>query len=146
VLTVRKPGRSPHGVNADVRSATVEVLPRPAWHRDGICSGSDPAIWHPHRGKDRMIGTLRTICRSCPTRCQCASQGIHQSPPLGVWAGLTTKTLIRLRNHGEATVDGDVFRWDGTEVTVIDGKKPKLSVIAAKELLISLVVTPSAVA
>lgn len=74
---------------------TINLPPRPDWHRHAACRGMPPEWWYPD-DEDKLRATVdsaraRRICAGCPVHEPCAAA----RETLGIWAGATQKTINR---------------------------------------------------
>ncbi len=95
-----------------------------------------------------MVLALRDVCRSCSVRPECILQGLTQYPTCGVWGGLGTRPLQKLRTMGVVSIRGEQFLLDRTTrtVTIEPSDKPLLTIDAARALLAELTAKRPAVA
>lgn len=70
------------------------------------------SVWYPDRGPSRaLMKALREMCRACPVRPECITQGIEERH--GWFGGMSERDRARLRKHGEVELRcGDVILWD----------------------------------
>lgn len=75
------------------------------WQDKGLCKETDPEIFYPESGDNAQ--TAKSVCRSCPVQLQCAQYAIDNNEEYGIWGGLGSRTITRLRRRGRARLSQD---------------------------------------
>lgn len=68
------------------------------WMRRAECSGEDPELWFPERGRsaEEAVG----ICRRCAVAEECLGYAVRWRIGHGVWGGMLTRERRRLYGNG----------------------------------------------
>lgn len=70
------------------------------WMSGATCATTDPELWFPKHGDLPTAEHAKRICReACPVRDQCLEYALRTNQQAGIWAGLSPKTLQRLRRE-----------------------------------------------
>lgn len=79
-------------------SELLDLLQRPAWHRDAACKEHPEVEFFPVRGQSTR--PAKALCAGCLVRQECAAYAFDHDPPGrvdGVWGGLSGPDRERLR-------------------------------------------------
>jgi WhiB family redox-sensing transcriptional regulator len=74
------------------------MLGHPEWYSRGDCRGEDPTWWTGENSRSTQAHAARRICSGCPVQAECATYGIENNEPTGIWGGLSKKDRDRLRS------------------------------------------------
>lgn len=73
------------------------------WMVDAMCAQTDADAWFPDHGDKPTAERAKTICReACPVREQCLEYALRTEQQVGIWAGYSAKSLLRLRKKRRA--------------------------------------------
>ena len=67
------------------------------WHLDAVCATTDPELWFPNDGDRHAARRARELCATCPVAQQCLEFALSNGEKHGIWAGLNSDQLARLR-------------------------------------------------
>ncbi|MFP5256080.1 MAG: WhiB family transcriptional regulator [Acidimicrobiia bacterium] len=76
----------------DAFISLLELLRRPAWHRDAACRGQGTDLFFPSTGEPATAA--RSLCHTCPVQQDCLAAGMREQ---GVWGGTSRKERNALR-------------------------------------------------
>jgi WhiB family redox-sensing transcriptional regulator len=77
----------------DGGSTFLELLAKPAWHRDAACADHPQELFFPSRGE--TSAPARLICAGCLVRSECIEAG--RSERFGIWGGMSERERRKLR-------------------------------------------------
>lgn len=64
---------------------SIELPPRPAWHEQAACRGTDPSLFYPEKGDP--TDEAKAVCAECPVAIECFLGGLDEQ--YGIWGGGT---------------------------------------------------------
>lgn len=75
------------------------------WQDEGLCKETDPEMFYPDTGDNAT--QAKATCRTCPVQLKCAQYAIDNNEEYGIWGGLSSKTITRLRRRGRTRLTQD---------------------------------------
>lgn len=91
----------------DVTDQLVELLDRPAWHRDALCLEYPDVNFFP--AQDDRAGRAQAVCRRCLVQSTCLGYALETGTTHGVWGGTTARgrrALVAADQVRRCTVPG----------------------------------------
>lgn len=76
-------------ITSKVEDEPPTFEPPGPWITDGLCSQTDPEIFHPEKGGNHR--EAKAICGRCPVVAECRDWAIATQQQHGVWGGLSGK-------------------------------------------------------
>lgn len=75
----------------------LELQQNPDWMEYASCSGLDPDLWFPERGK-QPTKALK-VCAVCPVSADCLEYALKEGLRAGVFGGTTERQRRKLRGQ-----------------------------------------------
>lgn len=67
------------------------------WMEHAECKGTDPELFHPHRGEMGALRSAQRVCSECPVASECLEWALIVPDTRGVWGGLSEDARARMR-------------------------------------------------
>lgn len=78
----------------------LEARREQPWRKRAACRitpGAETRIFFPNRGDHQTVDAAKRVCASCPVAAECRAAASERAEALGVWGGVTARTLQRDR-------------------------------------------------